>query len=153
MIEWENSDLNFVRRMVGPMKEKFDKYWNECCLVLAVVVVFDPSYGGSLTPSMDESASVRSFGVETRESLHDFDRCPKLSLLAKIARDILVVPATTVASEAAFSIGGRVIDESRACLLPDVVEVLVVADDWIGSIPKKSRKFVFCLKDFDFDIA
>ncbi|KAL0298944.1 UNVERIFIED_CONTAM: putative AC transposase [Sesamum radiatum] len=64
---------------------------------------------------------------------------PKLSLLAKIARDILVVPATTVASEAAFSIGGRVIDESRACLLPDVVEVLVVADDWIGSIPKKSK--------------
>ncbi|KAK4395691.1 putative AC transposase [Sesamum angolense] len=32
------------------------------------------SYGGSLTPSMDESASMSSFGVETRESLRDFDR-------------------------------------------------------------------------------
>ena len=38
--------------------------------------------------------------------------------IAKVTRDILAVPATTVASEAAFSIGGRVIDENRACLLP-----------------------------------
>ncbi|KAK4404365.1 Zinc finger BED domain-containing protein RICESLEEPER 1 [Sesamum angolense] len=36
----------------------------------------------------------------------------RLPILAKIARDILAVPATTVASEAAFSIGVRVIDES-----------------------------------------
>ncbi|KAL0302297.1 UNVERIFIED_CONTAM: Zinc finger BED domain-containing protein DAYSLEEPER [Sesamum calycinum] len=62
---------------------------------------------------------------------------PRLPILAKIARDILAVPATTVASEAAFSVGGRVIDESRTCLLLDAVEALVVADDWIGSIPKK----------------
>ncbi|KAL0439263.1 UNVERIFIED_CONTAM: Zinc finger BED domain-containing protein DAYSLEEPER [Sesamum latifolium] len=62
----------------------------------------------------------------------------RLPLLAKIARDILAVPATTVASESAFSIGGRVIDESRTCLLPDAVEALIVADDWIGSIPKRS---------------
>ncbi|KAL0458973.1 UNVERIFIED_CONTAM: putative AC transposase [Sesamum latifolium] len=56
---------------------------------------------------------------------------------SNIARDILAVPTTTVASEAAFSIGGRVIDESRTCLLPDAVEALVVADDWIRSIPKR----------------
>ncbi|KAK4391442.1 hypothetical protein Sango_1922000 [Sesamum angolense] len=92
MIEWENSDLNFVRRIISPIKEMFDKYWEECCLVLAVPVVFDPS--------------------------------SKLPILAKIARDILVVP-TTVASKVAFSVGGRVIDESRVCLLPDVVEALV----------------------------
>ncbi|KAL0288567.1 UNVERIFIED_CONTAM: putative AC transposase [Sesamum calycinum] len=62
----------------------------------------------------------------------------KTTVLAKIARDILAVPATTVASEAAFSVGGRIIDESRTCLLPDAVEALVVADDWIESIPKRS---------------
>ncbi|KAL0289239.1 UNVERIFIED_CONTAM: hypothetical protein Scaly_2708700 [Sesamum calycinum] len=50
----------------------------------------------------------------------------------------VAIPATTVASEAAFSVGGRIIDESRTCLLPDAVEALVVADDWIESIPKRS---------------
>ncbi|KAG8368875.1 hypothetical protein BUALT_Bualt15G0092100 [Buddleja alternifolia] len=42
MIEWGNSDHDFVRRMCDPMREKFDKYWDTCCLVLAVAVVFDP---------------------------------------------------------------------------------------------------------------
>ncbi|KAL0446302.1 UNVERIFIED_CONTAM: putative AC transposase, partial [Sesamum latifolium] len=65
---------------------------------------------------------------------------PKLPILAKIARGILALPATTVASEAAFSVGGRVV-QSRACLLSDVVEALVVADDWIGSIPKKTSNY------------
>ncbi|KAL0324684.1 UNVERIFIED_CONTAM: Zinc finger BED domain-containing protein DAYSLEEPER [Sesamum calycinum] len=63
---------------------------------------------------------------------------PRLPVLAKIACDILAVPATTVALEAAFSVSGHIIDESRTCLLPDAVEALVVADDWIESIPKKS---------------
>ncbi|KAL0413340.1 UNVERIFIED_CONTAM: putative AC transposase [Sesamum radiatum] len=62
---------------------------------------------------------------------------PRLPILAKIARDILAALATTVASEAAFSVGGRVIDELCTCLLPDAVEALVVADDWIRSIPKR----------------
>ncbi|KAL0404464.1 UNVERIFIED_CONTAM: Zinc finger BED domain-containing protein DAYSLEEPER [Sesamum radiatum] len=63
---------------------------------------------------------------------------PRLPILEKIARDILAVPATTIASESAFSVGGRVIDESRTCLLPDAIEALIVADDWIGSISKRS---------------
>ncbi|KAL0378515.1 UNVERIFIED_CONTAM: Zinc finger BED domain-containing protein RICESLEEPER 2 [Sesamum radiatum] len=193
------------------MKQKFEKYWDECCLVLAVVVVFDPrfklnlveyfyskiygtdahsyiqrvrdklvnlfiDYGGSFTISVNEPNVMSSSGVETRDSLCDFDRwcyesrvsnnqkselesyldearfpraetfnildwwkinSPRLPVLAEIARDILAVPATTVASEAAFSVGGRIIDESRTCLLPDAVEALIVADDWIESIPKR----------------
>ncbi|KAL3500617.1 hypothetical protein ACH5RR_039710 [Cinchona calisaya] len=42
--EWENSDHDFIRNMVGPMKEKFEKHWDECCLVLAIAVVFDPRF-------------------------------------------------------------------------------------------------------------
>ncbi|KAL0349654.1 UNVERIFIED_CONTAM: hypothetical protein Sradi_4114600 [Sesamum radiatum] len=38
---------------------------------------------------------------------------PKLPVLAKIACDILAVPATTVASETTFSVSDRIIDESR----------------------------------------
>ncbi|KAL3533471.1 hypothetical protein ACH5RR_006992 [Cinchona calisaya] len=42
--EWENSDHDFIRNMASPMKEKFEKYWDECCLVLAIAVVFDPRF-------------------------------------------------------------------------------------------------------------
>lgn len=54
---------------------------------------------------------------------------PKLLTLERMARDILVNPATTVASVSAFSVGGRVIDETRASLLPDIVEALVTTSD------------------------
>ena len=64
----------------------------------------------------------------------------KLPILSRIARDILAVPVTTVASEAAFSVGGRVIDESRASLLPDIVEALITTSDWIESKRKRSKE-------------
>ncbi|KAL0373171.1 UNVERIFIED_CONTAM: putative AC transposase, partial [Sesamum calycinum] len=95
--------------------------------------------------SMNQKSELESYLDEVRfsraetSSILDWwkTNSPKLPILAKITSDILAVPTTTVASEAAFSIGGRVIDESWVCLLSDVVEALVVLDDWIGSIPKK----------------
>ncbi|KAI8528096.1 hypothetical protein RHMOL_Rhmol12G0124700 [Rhododendron molle] len=65
----------------------------------------------------------------------------KYPTLARMAHDILAIPATTVASEAAFSVGGRVIDESRASLLPDIVEALMTANDWIESPKKINAEF------------
>ena len=51
-------------------------------------------------------------------------------ILAKIARDILVVPASTIAFESAFSAGRRVLDEKRSSLAPDVVKICVCKKDW-----------------------
>ncbi|KAL5715186.1 hypothetical protein ACHQM5_017046 [Ranunculus cassubicifolius] len=51
--------------------------------------------------------------------------------LARMARDILSIPISTVASEAAFSVGGRVIDQFRSALLPENVESLVCSNDWL----------------------
>ncbi|KAF7152450.1 hypothetical protein RHSIM_Rhsim01G0167800 [Rhododendron simsii] len=62
----------------------------------------------------------------------------KYPTLARMARDILAVPATTVAWEAAFSVGGRIIDESRASLLPDIVEALMTTNNWIESLDEAS---------------
>lgn len=43
-MEWVSSEHEFIRLMARPMKEKFDKYWGESCLILAMAVVLDPRY-------------------------------------------------------------------------------------------------------------
>ncbi|KAL0423483.1 UNVERIFIED_CONTAM: putative AC transposase [Sesamum radiatum] len=100
------------------------------------------NYRGSCAVSVNDPNVMSSSGVETCASLTYWIggkiNSPKLPILAKIARDILANSVTGVASEAAFSVGGRVIDDSHTCLLSDVVEALVVVVDWIGSIPKRS---------------
>ncbi|KAF7132423.1 hypothetical protein RHSIM_Rhsim09G0055400 [Rhododendron simsii] len=75
-------------------------------------------------------------------SIHAFQKSEMDQYLEEIvmARDILAVPPTIVASEAAFSVEGRVIDESHASLHPDIVEALIIANDWIKS-PKKMSKY------------
>ncbi|XP_057770523.1 zinc finger BED domain-containing protein DAYSLEEPER-like [Salvia miltiorrhiza] len=56
---------------------------------------------------------------------------PRLPILAKLARDVLSVPVSTVASESAFSTGGRVLDPFRSSLNPTMVESLICAQDWL----------------------
>ncbi|CAO2202752.1 unnamed protein product [Urochloa humidicola] len=54
-------------------------------------------------------------------------------ILAKIARDLLAVQVSTVASESAFSAGGRVVDPFRSRLDPDMVEALICMKDWVAA--------------------
>ena len=55
----------------------------------------------------------------------------KFKILSRVASDILAVPISTVASESTFSAGGRVIDEYRARLNEESVEVLLCGGDWL----------------------
>ncbi|CAI0381119.1 unnamed protein product, partial [Linum tenue] len=48
-----------------------------------------------------------------------------------MVRDILAVPVSSVASESAFSCGGRVLSPFRSSLSPNIVEALICAEDWI----------------------
>ncbi|CAH1430957.1 unnamed protein product [Lactuca virosa] len=57
-------------------------------------------------------------------------------ILSKMARDILAIPISTVASESAFSTGGRVLDSFRTSLTPRMVEALICAQDWLRSSRK-----------------
>ncbi|KAH9736897.1 BED-type domain-containing protein [Citrus sinensis] len=54
----------------------------------------------------------------------------KYPILAKIARDFLAIPVSTVASESAFSTGGRHLSPHRSRLHPSTVEALVCTQNW-----------------------
>ena len=57
----------------------------------------------------------------------------KYPILSYVARDIFAIPVSTVASESAFSTGGRVLDLFRSSLLPNTVEALICTLNWIRS--------------------
>ena len=54
-------------------------------------------------------------------------------ILVRMARDVLAIPATTVASESAFSLGERIGHKYRSRLDPQVVEALVCTKNWISA--------------------
>jgi hypothetical protein len=45
--------------------------------------------------------------------------------VATMARDILSIHISTIASDSTFSVGGRVIDQYKTLLKPDIVEAIV----------------------------
>ena len=51
-------------------------------------------------------------------------------MLSIIARDVLTVPVSTIASEAAFSAGGRVVSKKRCNLSPKIIEAVVCLKYW-----------------------
>ena len=55
-------------------------------------------------------------------------RYPELSAMA---RDVLAIPVSTVASESAFSCGGRVLDQYHSSLKADTAEALICSKDWL----------------------
>ncbi|CAN1760415.1 Zinc finger BED domain-containing protein RICESLEEPER 2 [Linum perenne] len=71
-------------------------------------------------------------------------------ILSRMAIDILAIPITSVASEAAFSAGGRVIDSHRASLGEQTVQALLCTQDWLRNHygPRKGTKvnLMVCVK-------
>ena len=54
----------------------------------------------------------------------------KYPVLSIIAHDVLTVPMSTVASETAFSVGGRVVSKKRYNLASNVIEAGICVKDW-----------------------
>jgi hypothetical protein len=57
----------------------------------------------------------------------------KYPLISRIAKDALAAPATSVASESAFSTGGRILSDYRSRLVGETVEALICLQDWTRS--------------------
>ena len=55
----------------------------------------------------------------------------KSPIVSRIAKDVLAAPASSVASESAFSTGGRILKDHRTRLLPTTVEALICLQDWM----------------------
>uniref|UniRef100_A0A803N6R2 BED-type domain-containing protein n=1 Tax=Chenopodium quinoa TaxID=63459 RepID=A0A803N6R2_CHEQI len=59
------------------------------------------------------------------------NRGERYPIVALMAKDVLAIPVSTVASESSFSTGGRVLDPFRSSLSSNMVEALICAQDWL----------------------
>ncbi|GFZ13130.1 hypothetical protein Acr_23g0015150 [Actinidia rufa] len=130
--------------MARKMKEKFDKYWgniDKVNMMLLVVVVLDPRFKlkyvkycyNSIYPSQKVNELVRRI----TELMHRWWKInsSKYRILSQIARDVLAIPVSTVASESAFSTGEHVLDQFRSSLTPKLVKCLICTQDWLRASP------------------
>ncbi|WOL18154.1 zinc finger BED domain-containing protein RICESLEEPER 2-like [Canna indica] len=203
--------------MTFKMKDKFDKYWGECNLLMTIASILDPRYKMQLVifyfskiyliefeakrkidvvkyaiydlynyyvemhksqqPSqtnMDNGSSNKTSLLEKNKTKNksEFDmwaqsvECVtpsksdldvyleegryistsgesfdalqwwkantlKFKILSKMAKDVLSIPVTTVASKSTFSAGGRVLDQYRSSLKPETVQALICTGDWL----------------------
>ncbi|XP_062103715.1 zinc finger BED domain-containing protein RICESLEEPER 4-like [Humulus lupulus] len=139
----KESDDSYLSSMGNLMTEKFEKYWKDFSIILAIAVVLDPRYKFNFV----DYAYTKVYGVKGSpqflEDFHSFENqeqaatqkselelyldeqrlsinvdCDILDYwkgnpfqypeLAAMARDVLSIPISAIASKAAFSVGGQV---------------------------------------------
>ena len=68
------------------------------------------------------------------------DNCNRFQVLSKVVKDVLTVPVSTVASESAFSTGGRIVDPFRSSLSLLMVQNLVCSQNWLQATVSISHR-------------
>ena len=78
----------------------------------------------------------------------------KYPILARVARDVMAIPVSTVSSESAFSTGGRVLGPFRGSLSPRTVEALVCTQNWLRDpIPNDLRASLDNIESFEAELG
>jgi hypothetical protein len=89
-------------------------------------------------PDIDTDQGFESFDIlswwKSQESNY-----PVLSIMA---RDLLTPPASTVASESAFSTGGRVLVDRRNRLTTEAIEMTICGKDWLDAEKRSQNKSI-----------
>ncbi|KAK8933475.1 hypothetical protein KSP39_PZI015763 [Platanthera zijinensis] len=115
---------------IQPQKSELDIYLEENCYII----------------EKDINRGEKFFDVLEWWRLHPL----KYKILSTLAKDILAIPVTSVASEATFSAGSRVIDKYRASLKTDTVQVLMCGGDWVRKRFGVKKKTKVNRHDYDF---
>ncbi|CAN1346647.1 Zinc finger BED domain-containing protein RICESLEEPER 2 [Linum perenne] len=91
--------------------------------------------GAELVKYLAEAREVSSSDKKQRFDVLAYWKASALRfpILSEMARDVLAVPISSVASESAFSTGGRVLSNFRSSLTSAIVEALICAEDWLRS--------------------
>ncbi|KAF5443414.1 hypothetical protein F2P56_035970 [Juglans regia] len=71
-------------------------------------------------------------------------------VLSRVARNVLAVPISTVASESAFNTTGQVLDHFCSSLSPLMIEALICTQNWLrSSAPINIRSLVDDIEEFE----
>ncbi|KAH0670555.1 hypothetical protein KY290_025971 [Solanum tuberosum] len=117
--------------------------WNSTYTMLDKALKFEKAFARMYVDDQNYQKQCREIGTTTKNpSTDDWKNVKafvKYPIVAKIARDILSIPISTVASESAFSIGGRILDSYRSSLSPKTVEALICIQQWLRSPSKECK--------------
>lgn len=108
--------------------------------------MFPTSEKNELQKYLEEQKLPRTCAINVLEHWKSLQG--RYPIASRMARDILTIPISTVASESAFSIGGRVLDAYRSSLKPETAESLICLRDWVfnkGRISFNSNCLLICL--------
>ncbi|GAA0167252.1 hypothetical protein LIER_43785 [Lithospermum erythrorhizon] len=130
MIAFAFNDMfpcDFLQENMKYVETKFEEFYNQ------YAQIFDDKKGEGEAMSCGEKLKQPPSSTVGKRKYHEFMMTYHNvgKVLSKMARDILSIPITTVASESTFSAGGRVISQEKASMRVDTIKVLLCGGDWI----------------------